>query len=122
MNSEEWVHNAKEYLAPRFVAVSRIMKEGDIALLEKDQFVVSSRPRGVLSGFLVIVPNTGYAVYIPPNGSIQGPKRIRMRLSNYVIENGAIFSCYCKKDKNIVIEDVLIWNNKNVWLSLSFFF
>ena len=127
MNSEEWVNYAKDYLAEhnliansRYVGINRMLKEEDIALLEKDKFVVSSRPRGVLSGFLVIVPNIGYAIYIPPFGAIQGPKRIRMRISRFVIENGAIFSCYCKKDTNIVIEDVLVWNNKNIWSSLSF--
>jgi hypothetical protein len=92
----------------------------DKALIRKEKVVASLRPRGILSGFLAVVPNLGYAVYLPPIAAKMGPQRLRLRLSPAVLKDGAIFSAYFNKTKQLVIEDVLTWQGSPVWHTKPF--
>ena len=99
----------------------------DKPMFRKEKLVASQRPRGVLSGFLAIVPNLGYAVYLPPIAAKMGPLRIRMRLSSSVLAEGAIFSAYClsanrseSSQKTLILDDVLFWHEKPVWFTTPF--
>ena len=123
----DWKNQADEYLGSyqlgingKYIGISRMMKTEDVAILSTKKVVANIRPRGVLSGFLVIVPNLGHAVFLPPTASKIRPSIIRMRCSKFLLENGAIFSAYVTKDNTYVIEDIIIWNNTNVWATLPF--
>ena len=83
--------------------------------LARGKYVVSQRPRGVLSGFLAILPQ-GTTVYLPPISGKIGPKRIKLRHS---VEKGAIFSAYWFQT-TLILEDVLVWNSEPVWFQSSF--
>ena len=118
-----WIGAAEEYLGKhqwgpngRFLGVSRMFKEEDLGALTKTKVFATQRPRGILSGFLAIVPVLGYAVYIPPIAGKVAPMRIRMRIR---VEKGAIFSVYWNKDE-LILEDVLVWNDESIWFTKSF--
>jgi hypothetical protein len=64
----------------------------DITQLQTSQFVCSYRPRGILSGFLVIHPELQYAVYLPPATSKLQPQRIHVRVNPRILEHGLIAS------------------------------
>ena len=120
-----WLQTAESILTDyqwgangKFLGISRMFKEEDLYSLEKGKFVASLRPRGVLSGFLVIAPNADYAVYIPPLSAKIGPKRIRMRIKPF--EKVSIFSVYWSDAKHLILEDVLVWDGEPVWFSKSF--
>ena len=49
-----------------------------------------------------------------------GPQRLRLRLSPAVLKDGAIFSAYFNKTKQLVIEDVLTWQGAAVWHTKPF--
>jgi len=125
----DWVAAAEEYVGNsgwgargKTLGISRMYAENgnDKALIRKEKVVASIRPRGILSGFLAVVPNLGYAVYLPPIAAKMGPQRIRMRLSQAVLTDGAIFSAYYNKSKQLVIEDVLTWQSAPVWQTKTF--
>ncbi len=103
----------------KMLGISRMFQENDLAFLKKNAYVASLRPRGILSGFLAIVPNLKKIVYIPPIGGKIPIKQIRMRISNTVLTNGAILSCYWE-DADLVIEDVLMWKGKPLWQTTTF--
>lgn len=120
---QSWIDQAENYLGKhqwgangRFVGVSRMFKEEDMGLFTKGKLFSSQRPRGVLSGFLAIIPNLG-VVYIPPIAGKIGPTRIRMR---HNVETGAIFSVYWHSPEELVVEDVLVWNEEPVWFQKPF--
>ena len=120
-----WIQTAEAILTDyqwgsngKFLGISRMFKEEDLYSLEKGTFVASLRPRGVLSGFLVIAPNADYAVYIPPLSAKIGPKRIRMRIKPF--EKVSIVSVYWSDTKRLILEDVLVWDGEPVWFSKSF--
>lgn len=99
----------------------------DNLMFRKEKLVASQRPRGVLSGFLAIVPNLGYAVYLPPIAAKMGPLRIRMRLSQTLLTEGAILSAYClsanrseSSQKTLILDDILFWHEKPVWFTTPF--
>lgn len=126
-NNMEWVNTAEEYLGSfgwgargKSIGISRMMNEADKEQLARGKVYASTRPRGVLSGFLTIVPMLGYAVYLPPVAAKIGPQRIRMRLSERVLRDGAIFSAYTTRDKRVVLEDVLAWAGESVWHRKTF--
>jgi hypothetical protein len=123
----DWVNIAEEFCGKygwgargKNIGISRMFGDADKSLLTRGKVFVTTRPRGVLSGFLAIVPSLGYAVYLPPMASRMGPQRFRVRVSEAVLSNGAIFSAYITKEKTIVVEDILVWNNTNVWSTMSF--
>jgi len=103
----------------RHIGVSRMMNESDKSMIATAKVVASVRPRGKLSGFLVIVPSFGYAVFIPPIAAKVSPFRLRLRLPAQVWEDGALFSAYFM-NKRLILEDVLVWQGKPVWNTSSF--
>ena len=126
---QDWVAAAEEYVGNngwgargKTLGISRMYSENgaDKALIRKEKVVASLRPRGILSGFLAVVPNLGYAVYLPPIAAKMGPQRLRLRLSQAVLNDGAIFSAYFNKSKQLVIEDVLTWQGAAVWHTKPF--
>ena len=126
---QDWVAAAEDYVGNngwgargKTLGISRMYSENgaDKALIRKEKVVASLRPRGILSGFLAVVPNLGYAVYLPPIAAKMGPQRLRLRLSPAVLKDGAIFSAYFNKTKQLVIEDVLTWQGAAVWHTKPF--
>jgi hypothetical protein len=123
----EWVSVAEEFCGAygwgargKYIGISRMLGDNDKQHISRGKVFGSTRPRGILSGFLVIAPSLGYAVYLPPIAAKVGPQRIRMRISESIQNSGAIFSAFMTRDKRIVIEDVLVWNKTPVWLTTSF--
>jgi len=123
----DWVNTAEEYCGRygwgargKYIGISRMMNDNDKAVLTQSKMVAAIRPRGILSGFLAIVPSLEYAVFLPPIAAKIGPQRIRMRLSDTIKERGAILSAYITRDKTMVLEDVLVWGDKSVWFTEQF--
>jgi hypothetical protein len=124
----DWIAAAEEYLGKfgwgargRSLGVSRMFGTSDVASCVRNAVVATLRPRGVLSGFLAVVPGTG-VVYIPPIAAKVSPQRLRLRVSDSLLESGAIFSAYITRDspRTLVIEDVLVWNGVDVWNTRTF--
>jgi len=95
-------------------SISRIMKNEDMAARFNQKMVVSTRSRGVLSGFLVIVPSTNNIVFLQPVQYKKRPIRIRMRIAESIKEHGLVFSAYIS-GSTLCIEDVVVWKNEDVW-------
>ena len=118
----DWVQHAEEYIGTfgwgargKHIGISRMFLDADKSLLSRHKAFANIRPRGILSGFLAVVPGLGYAVYIPPIASKVCPQRIRMRLSDEVVAAGAIFSAYFTREREFILEDVLVWKDRAVW-------
>lgn len=103
----------------RMLGISRMFQNNDISFLKKSAMVASFRPRGILSGFLAVVPSTKTVWYLPPVGGKVQPKQVRMRLSHDVLRDGAILSCYWN-GLDLILEDVLMWRGTYVWQSMHF--
>ena len=123
----DWVAQAEEFCGSygwgargKYIGVSRMFNEGDKVALQRNKMVMSIRPRGILSGFLAVVPALGHAVYLPPIAARQGPQRIRMRLSTDLLKQGAVFSAYPLRDGKMILEDVLVWKGAPVWFTAPF--
>lgn len=125
----DWVATAEEFCGSygwgargKYIGVSRMFSDNDKSALTRTKMVASRRPRGILSGFFAIVPALGYAVYLPPIAAKMGPLRIRMRVSEELLRDGAVFSAYVTRGsgQEVVLEDVLVWKNKSVWFTTSF--
>ena len=80
--SEDFVGGYGWGIQGRYMRISRMFVDQDKMNISKDIFLASYRPRGILSGFLAIVPTLNHAVFIPPPGSKQKALRIRIRLSD----------------------------------------
>ena len=109
----EWLPVAEDYIG-RFgwgssgrMGICRMFNEQD--KLMKDNVIASLRPRGILSGFLAVVPKLQHAVFIPPSASKSKPLRIRMRLSDKILQDGAILSAYLTRENILVVEDVIVF-------------
>ena len=116
----DWVEQGEQYLGQhtwgshgKQMGISRMWREAD-TFVGRGKWVQTQRPRGILSGFLAIVPSLGYGVYVPPMAAKHGPLRLRLRVSEEVRQDGAIFSAYLK-DGTLVLEDVLVWKGNPVW-------
>ncbi len=119
--AEEWIGNYGWGARGKSLGISRMFAENDIGIIRREKLVASYRPRGILSGFLAVVPSLGCAVYIPPIAAkTGGPMRIRMRLSEELLRDGAVFSCYMTRERKMVLEDVLVWRNTLSWFTQSF--
>lgn len=127
----QWVDIAETYAGDqgwgargKQIGISRMLNDSDITNLMNSQYVAALRPRGIISGFLVVVPGTSSFVYLPPVAAKMGPQQIQTRLSTTVKEKGALFSAYMTRDqegaRTLIIEDVLVWNDKPVWYYNSF--
>lgn len=123
----EWVQIAEAFIGRygwgsrgKHIGISRMFNDSDKSFVSRNKVFASIRPRGVLSGFLAIVPELNYAVFLPPIAAKSGPLRVRLRISETLQRNGAIFSAYLNRDKVLVLEDVLVWEDKPVWSTDSF--
>jgi hypothetical protein len=88
--------------------VSKLFQDSDVASLKTMKAVVAMRPRGVLSGHLVIAQG---CTFVPNANSKQQPVTVRMRLS--FAYGPTVFSAYMDNG-DIVIEDTLVWDGKVV--------
>lgn len=123
----EWVVVCEEFIGKygygargRHIGISRMFHENDILNIKSGKFVATYRPRGILSGFLAIVPQLGYAVFLPPIAAKIQPLRIRLRVSDELLQSGAVFSAYMTREKKLILEDVLVWKHTVVWSLYSF--
>jgi len=88
--------------------------------VRRKEAAVGLRPRGILSGFLVIVPGCkGLATFIPPAVDKATPFLFRARLHPDITTYGCILSAYRYKGE-LVIEDVLVWREDPVFYCKSF--
>jgi len=71
------------------------------------------RPRGVVSGFLVI--QEFCSTYVPFKGR---PEQVRLRVSDEM-RKGTVFMAY-KQQQTLVLEDVIVWKGVLVWTSKTF--
>ena len=102
---------AKGQIRP--LRVSRLLQESDLSIIKSYQGSLAIRPRGVMSGFLVI--QEFHTIYIPFKGR---PEQIRLRLSDDV-RKGTIFMAQ-RTQQGMVLEDVLVWKGHMVWTSKTF--
>lgn len=126
MSIDEFVSSANQYLGKfgwgaqgRMLGLSRMIQDNDINTIKKGKYVVSFRPRGVLSGFLVILPSSQMSLYIPPIAGKTSARQLRLRVSESLLQNGAILSCYWDANE-LVMEDILVWKGQPIWQSISF--
>jgi len=125
----QWVDNAEEYAGShgwgargKQIGISRMLNDSDLTHIANIPCVAAIRPRGIISGFLVIVPKLGYSIFLPPIAARMGPVQIKCRYSQTLLEKGAILSAYMMRDsatgtKTLIVEDVLVWLGENVWYS-----
>lgn len=101
------------------LGISKILQ--DVEFLKTTKCVASFRPRGVLSGFLVIAPALhGTAVFVPPMGAKMPPRVFRMRLAPEVFrDGGAIFSAHIQGGE-VVIEDILMYKGARLFQTMGF--
>lgn len=97
----------------RSLRVSRIMQESDLSIMKLNQGSLVVRPRGVVSGYLVVTEFS--SVYVPFKGR---PEQIRLRLSDDV-RKGTIFMAQ-RTTQGLVLEDVMVWKGDLVWLHKTF--
>jgi hypothetical protein len=103
----------------KMLGISKMFHENDTVLLKRGKVVASYRPRGVLSGFLAVTPALRAAVYIPPISGKMQHRVLRLRLSDELLREGAVLSCYWNGDE-LVLEDVLAWGSQSIWHSHAF--
>ena len=122
----EWLTVAEEYVG-RFgwgasgrMGIGRMFNEQDKLTMAKENVVASLRPRGILSGFLAVVPKLGHAVFLPNPSSKLRPLRIRMRLTDTILKDGVIFSAYLARDNTLTVEDVIVWGKQTIWTKHTF--
>ena len=126
----EYINISEEYAGVngwgargKFIGISRMLNDTDLTHIQNTKMVTSTRPRGIISGFLAFPPNLGYAVFLPPVAAKMGPQKLRMRLSDELKQSGALFSAYMLKSDNsrtLVIEDVLVWGTQPMWFTKRF--
>ena len=122
----DWVEQGEQFLGQydwgthgKQMGISRMWRDNE-TFVGRGKWVQTQRPRGLLSGFLAVLPSLGYGVYIPPVAAKHGPVRIRLRVSEEVRREGAIFSAYLTKEGGLVVEDVLVWKKDPVWSTKPF--
>lgn len=105
------------------LSIARMFQDADVAALKSLKAVAALRPRGVLSGFLVVCPSSSThaatCAFLPPVTSKLQPFLVRMRLDSALQKEGAIFSAY-SDNGDLVIEDVLVWRGKAVFQTMGF--
>jgi hypothetical protein len=116
-----WIEKAKEFCSKhgfgsngKYTHISRMFNSSDLTQLQISQYVCAYRPRGILSGFLVIHPELQYAVFLPPAASKLQPQRFHVRINSQIIEHGLIASAYLY-NKQLIIEDLIYIDNTLVW-------
>jgi hypothetical protein len=116
-----WVEKAEEFIGKhgfgsrgKHISISRVLNPTDLSQLPLQQHVCAYRPRGILSGFLVIHPELQYVVYLPPAASKLQPQRFYTRINPRILEHGLIASAYLY-NKQFVIEDLLAIDGNILW-------
>jgi hypothetical protein len=116
-----WVEKAEEFIGKhgfgsrgKHISISRVLNPTDLSQLQSHQHVCAYRPRGILSGFLVIHPELQYVVYLPPAASKLQPQRFYTRINPCILEYGLIASAYLY-NKQVVIEDLLAIDGHILW-------
>jgi hypothetical protein len=100
--------------------IARLCKEEDVGKMRSQEAAVGVRPRGILSGFLVIVPGSkGQAVFLPPSVEKAAPVLLRLRAHPDVFKYGCILSAYRHKGA-LVVEDALVWREEPVFYCMRF--
>jgi hypothetical protein len=102
----------------KMLGISRMFQDADVSILRNGKCLLAMRPRGVLSGFLAIVPGGGI-VFVPPSSGKAQPYTVRLRVSDTLHQEGAIFSCY-SDGVDLILEDVLVWKGKPVFQTVGF--
>jgi len=97
----------------RPLRLSRLMQEADLSIMRSNQGSMAVRPRGVVSGFLVI--QEFCSTYVPFKGR---PEQVRLRVSDDM-RKGTVFMAY-KQQQTLVLEDVIVWKGGLVWASKTF--
>lgn len=98
----------------KMLGISKMFQDRDLAVLQTQVAVSCLRPRGVLSGFLAVLPSVRRAVYVPPVGAKMTACEVRMRLAEEVWADGAILSAYWASNKQLVIDDILVWRGESL--------
>jgi hypothetical protein len=116
-----WVDKTEEFIGKhgfgsrgKHISISRVLNPTDLSQLPSQQHVCAYRPRGILSGFLVIHPELQYVVYLPPAASKLQPQRFYTRINPSILEHGMIASAYLY-NKQFVIEDLLAIDGHILW-------
>jgi hypothetical protein len=122
----EYLNEATQYISRfgwgtqgRMLGISKMFQPNDCVNMKKGKIVVSFRPRGILSGFLAVVPALRAAIYIPPIAGKTQARLVRMRLSEEMLTDGAILSCYWDGN-DLVLEDMLAMGGQSLWQTQSF--
>lgn len=127
--SNDFLQTATQYISKfgwgtqgRMLGISKMFQDADLQVLKKQKVVATFRPRGVLSGFLAVVPSLRATVWIPPVAGKMTPRILRMRFSDTVLREGAVFSCYWEQGstQTLVLEDLLAWQGQSLWQTQSF--
>lgn len=120
--AETYISNKGWGARGKNLGVSRMFGDNDKQSLSRNTWFVATRPRGLISGFLAILPNGGGAVYIPPIAAKIQPQRLRLRVGEDLRRDGAIFSAYMTRDnpRQLILEDVLDWRGESVWSTKPF--
>jgi len=91
-----------------------------VGKMRTQEAAVGVRPRGILSGFLVIVPGSkGRATFLPPSVEKAAPVLLRLRAHSDVFKYGCILSAYRHKG-TLVVEDALVWREEPVFYCMKF--
>lgn len=122
-----WIEKAEEFVAlafcsrGKYMSLSRMITPSDVSNLQTSEFVCSYRPRGILSGFLVIHPLLHYAVFLPsPSQTKLHPQRFHVRVAPSVLENGGMIALAYLYNKQLVLEDLVFMDGKTVWQNQPF--
>jgi hypothetical protein len=126
-NMSSWVESAEQFCGSygfgsrgKHIGIGRMLNPSDIPQLQTSQSMVCTyRPRGILSGFLVIPPELHYAIYLPPTASKQQPQRFRIRLTKQHHTHGMILSAYLY-NKQVLIEDIIAIDGHAIWYTKPF--
>ena len=100
--------------------IARLCKEEDVGKMRTQEAAVGVRPRGILSGFLVIVPGSkGQAAFLPPSAEKAAPILFRLRAHPDLFKYGCVLSAYRHKG-TLVVEDALVWREEPVFYCMKF--
>lgn len=123
---ESWIEKAEEFCSKqgfgsrgKYTHLGRMFNPSDLTQLQTSQHVCAYRPRGILSGFLVIHPELQYAVFLPSVSSKLQPQRLRIRIDPRLLEHGVIASAYLY-NKQYVLEDLIYIDGNVIWQTREF--
>jgi hypothetical protein len=125
--ASSWIETAEDYVSfafgsrGKYIHLSRMIDSTDIPKLQTSACVGTYRPRGILSGFLVIHPQLQYAVFLPSASQTkQQPVRLHVRIAPSVLENGGLIALAYLYNKQLVVEDLIAVGKQTVWQKLPF--